>query len=301
MSPFEFLERYHNLRVVDTALGLNFTANIHMYVSGKVASVLKTEYAGVISALKKKQGLVGDLPDIFYVKGAPEFSHNEPFYKRGIARAYFGRASPDEMRDAIRIAWYATRCEPWKDPKRYTEGFFGQDCNSFVGNYLGISPNTGIRAYGRDFKLSEEELENFTGLKDTPKDVYLGMPHLPLEPVTKLHQIQQGTVIVTYRTNGSRPFKHIALVQSFTPMDGTTSPKAIVQIAEWGVGSSDIGAHQDNVPVTLKLDATCEGMGSRKLIGWKPNKDELRFFLDASPLISTFSIRGWDICNREGF
>ncbi|MBL8211580.1 MAG: hypothetical protein JNK87_12745 [Bryobacterales bacterium] len=69
MMPYEFLEKYHNLRVVDPALGLNFTANIHMYVSGKVSPIFKHEYAVVISALKKKMGISGELPDIFYITG----------------------------------------------------------------------------------------------------------------------------------------------------------------------------------------------------------------------------------------
>ncbi|MBL8211581.1 MAG: hypothetical protein JNK87_12750 [Bryobacterales bacterium] len=126
------------------------------------------------------------------------------------------------------------------------------------------------------------------------------MPYLPLEPVTKLSQIKPGTVIITYKNGAGRPFKHIALVQNYTPMDGT-SPKAMIQIAEWGVGSGDIRDHQDNASVTLKLDATCEGMGSRKLIGWRSGTDELRFFVDSTPLRNEFSVRGWDICNREGF
>ncbi len=287
MTPSQYVYLYHNLFVADRLMDLFHMANIWMYVSGG-NSVTSGESYKLLEAIGKMVKSKGMPPDIFYIKDNPKADPDEPFYKASIKRAYAGRGSPEDMRDTLRLAWLVKNCNGMS-PAKYAEGWFGQDCNAFVGNYLGISPNHPIRAYANGQSEFSTESERVTASL------------LPLPLMERIDQIQTGTVIITYEDGGARPFRHIALVESFSK---TGPEKAMIGITEWGEPSKSLSGHaKPPQEVKLKEGLQCKGLLSWKkknVIGWHEKSGKhLRFFLDSSPLAS-LKPRGWHVGNREG-
>src|SRR5262249_9775704 len=153
-----------NLQISDPRMGLNVSTSIWMYVSGGNSSV-RNEYNDVMSGVAKLLGRKGPslVPDTFFIPNHPLVSPAEPFYKQGIRRAFAGRGSPQDIVDATRIAYLVKECKPY-GPAKYAQGWFGQDCNAFVGNYQGVSPNVSIGAYAKGYGISDEDAEEEEGI-----------------------------------------------------------------------------------------------------------------------------------------
>ncbi len=290
-QPSKYVQDYHSLSVDDDRMGLHFTANIWMYVSGW-NKYTNAEYVNLMHAIAKlmKLGKNESVPDIFYIKDHPKVDPMEPFYKGSMRRSFAGRGSPADIRDTARLAYVALNCNGMA-PLTYVEGWFGQDCNAFVGNFQGISPSHGIREYAKGYADPTE-------IKGATADILETAPLLPLPPVAHLHQIKAGTVIVTHEPGGKRPFRHIALVDTFHNMG---SGKALIGVAEWGEKGKSWAVHAKPVEVVnlVEVDDHPE-MKGKHLIGWyEKNKTHFRFFLSADSL-GSFGPRGWHVGNKEG-
>lgn len=289
MTPSKYVQSYHSLEVDDSRMGLHFTANIWMYVSGW-NSYTNAEYTHLMQAIAGLMKIKTKVPDIFYIENHPMFDPTEPFYKGSARRAFAGRGSPADIRDAARLAYAALNCNGMT-PQAYTEGWFGQDCNAFAGNYQGISPSHSIRAYARGY-------DDPTDIKGASSDVYVTAPLLPLPVVTSISQIKAGTIIITYEKGGSRPFRHIAIIDTFHNMG---AGKALIGVAEWGEKGKSWAVHAKPVEVVdLVEGVTSSGMPGKKLIGWyEKSGKHLRFLLNADSL-GSFASRGWHVGDTEG-
>ena len=261
MTPFQFVDRYHLLRVADGKLGLDVTAKLSKYRAGwfqediaeadKVLGIIASKYLKLKSAYK--------LPPEFFIPDAAVADTSEPFYPAGIRRAFASRGSPDECVDALRLAVMAGRCKP-ANAQAYAEKWFGQDCNAFGGNYLGLSPMIAIFAYALGY--DGVNLQGSRSLEAT-KD------YLPLPPVQDTN-VRMGDAILTYGSKDSRGFRfrHMGIVQAFTVKSlgdkegDATVGLCDVSIAEWGQAGQ---SHHKN----SRLDRTLVVDVAK----WKPKKN----------------------------
>ena len=204
MDPFVYEWSYHNISLDDPAIGLFGTADITAYVSGWQADK-NTEYwtimglvAQALKASDKKVQGPSSVPIDFEYKG-------QVFHKAGIRRAFEGRAAPEEIRDATRLAFLAGRVRTPVSGPAYAKTWFGIDCNSFAGNYCGISPSTSIAAYAHGY--TDAALKN-----GATEDVKTSRGLVPVPPVSSPDAIKAGTLLLTFGSadkNGNR-WRHIA-------------------------------------------------------------------------------------------
>jgi hypothetical protein len=236
MTPFQFVESFHNLTVNDSRLGLNVIVRVTGYPKKGTEWAKDSEeikQAGRVLgnlAAKRAKGVRGE----FTIPNDPRVDPTEVFYDQGIVRAFAGRGSPDEMRDALRLSVLARQCSA-QTAKAYGETWFKQDCNAFVGNYLGASPMLGIPAYAKGLLPG-------SGPSETP---CAGI--LPRRPRASLTEVAPGDLILTYGSKHPRHqwrWRHIALVESISPgmpstrtgtdKHGVDVTDAKLSIAEWG-------------------------------------------------------------------
>lgn len=293
MFPSIYLSQYHGLSIKDDALGMSGLADLHRYVSG-MPSDNRTEYGRLLSKLctrHLKIGNTNNVPTWFTIPNDGRIPWYEEFSKPGLRRAYGGRGSYSEIRDAVRLACLVDRCKPG-EAKAYAEKWFGQDCNAFVGNYLGISPSSSVTSYVAGYGESGK-------IKGATSDVYITRDLLPLKPITDVSKIIPGTVIITYRpgttTRWGNHWAHIGLVDIFGP--SAAGDEAVIGIVEWGK-KGGVDAHTDSKTIKL-LHEDLSGKinrfkGQEIYAFWDHGNKDLRIFLDASPL-NHIPSRGWNI------
>jgi hypothetical protein len=314
MTPEQFVDQYHKLPVEDPGIRLSATLKISKY-EAKWAKESINEATAVLDGVARKCCNLkrgnAELPPTFTISHDSRVDPSEPFYCAGIRRAFGSRGSPDEMKDALRLAILAGRPMPG-GPIAYAQGWFGQDCNSFVANYLGVSPMIGIRAYARGFTSNEY---------GAGRDLTDCQKLLPLPVREDATQIAAGDVIVTYGSfDGRWRWRHIALLESIgltapTRRGSVTDWVANLKIVEWGSAGGS-AQHVSTAQRPLITD----------ILGWKPPAGDLatthaelgkemkgkklvgflgadpgggrafRFFLDASPLDYVWH-RGLHIAN----
>ena len=161
MTPSQYLDRYHNLAYVldDDSEG---TAHLSRYQSGASGAPWNARGAileGIAQDLNRLPGQshvsAWNLPTSFTIEDAA-------LTRKGIVRAFMGKASPDELADVIWLAHRyglianpaRTRPPPTRTVDQYVAEFLGLDCNAFVGNYYGLDPETEIPAYARGARRS---------------------------------------------------------------------------------------------------------------------------------------------------
>jgi len=311
MTPFEFADRYHWLGVSDDRLGLDITVNISKYKADWATEDVN-EASAVLDLVAKQfvglKGGVGALPAVFQIGGGgSRVDPSEWFCCAGIRRAFGSRGSPDEIRDALRLAVLVGR--PGRlSPKEYAEKWFGQDCNSFAGNYLGLSPMLPIAAYPTGRQLgntySEQDCRSF----------------LPLPPrndeSSPLWGVTQGDVLVTFGAADKRgiPWRHIGLVRDISgSLDSAT-----LSIAEWGEKGGRAAHHHgpyDNLPLIPDLlkwkpksewsilhAALKSALPNRKLLGYLSSSPDgtkaFKIFFDQAATAGLWS-RGWHTGNHR--
>jgi len=299
MSPFEYLDRYHKLQVVDQKLGLAANVNITKYISGWTHDNMG-EYMAVLSSIAVFHKLKGPslVPDRFAIDDSRMHSW-ETFYKASVRRTFEGRGSPDDITDTLRLAVWGGRCSTG-GASAYAAKWFGQDCNAFVGNYQGVSPSSAIFAYALGYGGSGT-------IPGATPDVYASRNLLPLNPDKDFKEIAEGDVLCTYGSadkNGNR-WRHIALVNDITLLGQPAgdAQDAILSIAEWGA-AGDLPAHKvENAKVTLKRGKLCDALPGKTVTAFSGHDPEgkaaLRIFFDASSLWD-YDSRGWQVGSIEG-
>lgn len=234
MEPYVFTFQYHNIAVVDPLQGISATLDIQEYISGwngNGHTDNNSEYWRILSKLApllklKTAGAVVAAPQPVYFKNSSKVRADEEWYIPSLRRAYEGRASPEEFCDAARIAVLTGQTTPG-GLHAYSKKYFGLDCNTLVGNWLGISPSTAIAAYAHGYGTSKT-------LSGATPDVYTTRDRVPLPPIRQRTDLQQGNVLATYTATADdrgRTWRHIALVQDIKLVD---DEKALISITEWG-------------------------------------------------------------------
>jgi hypothetical protein len=301
MQPYQFLDQYHELPVEDSRIGVSVRLNLTRYESGWSAKGVEEATAvldGVARKCCKLKRGNAELPATFTIEHDERVDRSEQFYCAGIRRAFGGRGSPDEVRDALRLAVLAGRPMPG-GPKKYAEEKFGQDCNAFVANYLGVSPMIGIRGYAKGYRANEYGLG---------RDLTDCQSLLPLPTREDVPSLRSGDVIVTYGSIDSKRhgwrWRHIALLEQID-LHGMVGKewKATVRIAEWGTAGG-VATHRATATKTLITDILAwkppagematlhkelsKEMKDKQLVGFVGSDPSgapaIRFFLDASPL-----------------
>lgn len=305
-SPAAFAERYHAIPISDARLGINEKVDIQNYISGWKPEH-NTEFYRLLGVLAARMKLkspaaVRALSQPFYIKDHPDrINPSEDWYMPSLSRAYAGRASPDEIADAIRLAVFCglnTVGKATISAKAYGEKWFGLDCNAFVGNWLGISPSSAIFAYGLGYGSQK------TLLGATP-DIYVTRDRLPLKPIADPANISRGSVICTFGEKDSRGlrWRHIALVQDIMRLEGD---KYLIWFAEWGT-KGDVEKHRTSPAkphtVTITLGKHCAELPGREVLafnGFDPQqKPAKRIFFDHNSL-NDLPHRGWHVGGLYG-
>jgi hypothetical protein len=315
MTPFQYLARYHSLPVIDSRLGINAIADIRNYrplkskeekeddkkkgkdgpwtmpaqwnnehgrLLGKIAQGLK---------LRPGQGI----PNVFTLDDK-KIGPSQVFYLGSIRRAYHGRASPDDMIDTVRLAVWADLATP-AQAAQYMQKWFGQDCNAFVSNYLGIAPYFSIAAYAHGYG-------NAPKISGATSDVYAARATVPLKPRTEFSEIQTGDVIATFGDAdfaGNR-WRHIALVESWTLEKWNDNDAyGIISIAEWG-NQGGLDSHRSiGKPINVRRGKLCPEL-NKMVIAFPSGlygEGAIRIFLNATPL-DKYDNRGFHIADSEG-
>src|SRR5262245_30585824 len=111
MTPFEFVFQYHNFVVTDPKMGLNFETSITGY-NNKWSDTGAGEMGSLFSALAMKYFARSHfkIPGTFHIDGDSRVDPTEEFYLGTLHRVFQSRGSPDEFRDAVRLAFLAGRC-----------------------------------------------------------------------------------------------------------------------------------------------------------------------------------------------
>jgi hypothetical protein len=298
MDPFVYEWSYHNISLDDPAIGLFGTADITAYVSGWQTDK-NTEYwtilgivAQTLKASDKKVQGPSSVPIDFEYKG-------QIFHKASIRRAFEGRAAPDEIRDATRLAFLAGRVRTPVSGPAYAKTWFGIDCNSFAGNYCGISPSTSIAAYARGY--TDAALKN-----GATEDVKTSRGLIPVPPVSSPDAIKAGTLLLTFGSadkNGNR-WRHIAVVQDCT-LGGRRGDRleAQLSIAEWGTKGGSERHTTAGKTVSLDLGYKCPDLPGKTCIAYDGSDPQgsaaKRIFFDGSRF-DNFEVRGAHVYNASG-
>jgi len=249
ISPSQYALNYHSLLINDPRQKLSASVNITRYQNGTRAPC-EAERNSLLSAVAKILG-VKRLQTSFRFPQNDAIDSTKTFYKAGINRAFRGKGSPDEIADAIRLAW---RCERIGKGKafstidQYANQFLGLDCNGLVGNYHGVSPavSIGVWALGEPGKLLSwsEDKQLAKGWKAAE---IATAPYVPLEPRRSLSEIGDGDVLITVTADNH--YKHIALVEQITVLGADRVTWTIVEWGEAGSANKHIKA-----PTTVKLE-----------------------------------------------
>jgi len=300
-TPAAYVARYHTITINDTRLGLAATIDIQNYISGWKPEN-QTEFYRLLSGLAVKLKLkspaaVRAQSQPFFIKGHPDrINPGEEWYDASLSRAYAGRASPDEISDAVRLAEF---CNLTKGlgAKAYAEKWFGLDCNAFIGNWLGISPSSAIFAYALGYGKSDK-------LSGASPDVYVTRARLPVAPLTDPAQIGCGTILCTFGekdTRGNR-WRHIALVEDIALVQGA---KYKIWLAEWGQ-RGNIEKHRTAPASPQQVDITlgkfCAELPGKNVLAYDSTvegKPAKRIFFNHHTM-DDLDHRGWHVGGMYG-
>jgi hypothetical protein len=299
MSPSEYIAEYHQFRVLTADLIASSTISRYQ---AQADPLQRPEFQAVASRLITQFKTGGtsaySMPRFFYLKGHPTISEDEVFYREGLKRAYDCRGTPEEIRDAVRLAVAAGRCDAAGAPAYITK-WFGLDCNTLVDNWMGLSSGTAIFAYVNGYgpgKLTTKE-RGGTEADETTRGA------LPFPPAPTLQSVGEGSVLVTYSPGAEHEWKHIALVQSFSVISEDDpneakkgvpiTAKASITIVEWG----GAGGEAEHVKSVASCDLVRgQWVRGKSQIFWAINSaDGYRLILNMPPAIAAGERRKYGV------
>jgi hypothetical protein len=317
MTPFEYVHQYHNFAVADPRLGLSFQTSITGYRADWYPDGA-TEMARLIQTLAVKYFPRASfkIPATFHIENDPRIDPSEEFFLGTLYRVFQSRGSPDEFRDAIRLAYLAGFCGKSGTPSAamYCRTWFTNDCVSFAGNYQGVSSSTPVYAYAVGLTAAELAVNNIS------PDIRLSADVVHLPPRKRISDIAQGDLVLTFGRPDSRSirWRHISVVESFAPL---TDDTGLLSMAEWG---GDVAAkHTSRASKVTLHDGSKIGRNAQDVYQalkqvqlrfklFNPKVDRvlafdgeaprdgtpaLRIFFDASSLQNIPS-RGWQVAGK---
>jgi hypothetical protein len=322
-TPNQFVDTYHLLPVQDARMDLDVTLKIQKYEAGWLGQDLATSVLDAVArkCCKLKNGNQ-DLKPIFHIEHDARVDPSEVFYAASIRRAFGSRGSPDEIRDALRLAVLGDVVKRGNAMAKGQE-WFGQDCNSFVANYLGVSPMIGVKGYAKG------NVTSFSKGRDRSLEDCVRLFPLPVREHPRY--VADEDVIVTYGPwvdLDRGHWRHIALVQSITVaenpirMEGKAGIyNAWISLTEYGgkirakdkVRQTGIEVINDiahwvprkdpNNKLKELVGALAKELPGKTLVGFQGDFDgapAIRFFLDPSRITDQgIRSRGWHIAGQE--
>jgi hypothetical protein len=282
ISPTEYARRYHRMKVhIDFAPQYSGTVNITKYQNGPredcnaEMDALKTDLAKI---LKRK------IDSTFYFPPGDVIPSAEPFFAKSIYRAYTGKGSPDEIKDVLRLACRTNR------PKKtgcatldaYAKKYIGLDCNGFVGNYHGLSPELHVTIWAYGWTGKADKIKELKAAERLSVEQYF-----PLKNRTDVKEVRNGDVLASLNSEGK--IHHVALVDDVAPGEGN---KIRWRVVEWGEKGEE--------PRHIKEVKDYELIKGTKRFGVEygvhPKGGEFRYLL-AGP--GSPQSAGWGRCGHE--
>jgi hypothetical protein len=177
----------------------------------------------------------------------------------------------------------------------HAEEFFAIDCNAFVGNYLGVSPNFAIFSYVDGYGKAEK-------ISGAGADIYAARSAVPLAQHTDPANVQCGDVLVNFNGKSKLKWVHIGLIQSWTytpPKNGAKRGTAAISIGEWG-GDNSTSPHKVPESEVEVLTGNFIPGYAKQFVGYKAANGDFKVVLDSFKLRNAYLPRGWDIAHNEG-
>ena len=251
-GPADYVKRYHQLFVNDPGQDIFQSVDVRNYCSGWSPN-RQNEYELLVQRLVPKIG-GSTVPSSFYILKDSRIDRGEIFYRHSLRRAYLGKGSPDEIIDTLRLANLCGLIKPGRAGAstltEYVGTYIGIDCNAFVGNYYGLSPEVKPRAWAQGMNVpADESAKTKAGIT---RAIELTLALFPLQARKGSGDITPGDVVITVRNDAPvHSHEHIALVDSVT----VSSNYAMIGLAEWGAAGG-LGTHTGATStVTLVEDA----------------------------------------------
>ncbi|MGL4554458.1 MAG: hypothetical protein ACRC33_25120 [Gemmataceae bacterium] len=312
-SPSDYMREYHDLHVIAAGpTGLPMVDTVHVTRYQHSAS---TEKARLLAGLKKALGLkvtpvvaLGTNYDWFSFPPGDPIGTLEPFYWQSIRRAFGFKGSPSEMRDVLRLACRVGRVGTGKDVAgqhpgamtmaAYAKEHFSLDCNAFVGNYWGLSPEVhqsswAVISAGEERKIHKQVAAD-DGWNGWDKAATLTLDYIPLAPRRAASEVRTGDVIVVYKDNSY--WSHIAVVDHATWVDKDQVNWRVVEYGE-GTAETSFDTNKDNHIKPFRTVKLVQGPNKKLGVGYA---DGAKFkYVFAGP-DSPFEPATFGRCGQEG-
>lgn len=294
-SPSDYMREYHNLLVMAHGpTGIPMTGTVHITRYQVRAGV---ERERLLTALKKVLGLKStpelvNAYDWFAFPPGDPIRTGEPFYWQSIRRAYGFKASPAEMRDVLKLACRLGRVGFGKDVAgqpaaapnmaAYAKEFFSLDCNGFVGNYWGLSPEVHQSSWAIISAKEEARVHKKLAAggywNGWGRAAEMTLDYIPLTPRRAASEVRTGDVIIVHKDNVG--WSHIAVVDHATWMDKNQVNWRVVEYGE-GTAESSFNTAADNHIKPFRVVKLDQGPDKKLGIGYR---DGIKFkYVFAAP------------------
>ncbi len=250
-TPSEYMREYHNLTVFAkdaTGKAVAGTAHVTKYQvssSGERDSLIHA----IETVLGKKAPKPLNTAYDSFIFPFGDVLNPKSFYWQSIRRAFGFKGSPEEMRDVLRLAVRLGRIGTGKDVAGrpaaaltmadYAKKFFSLDCNGFVGNYYGLSPEIkpagwAVISAGEEAKIHKQVAAD-DGWNGWVKAAVRTLDYIPLKPRKAASEVRSGDVICVYRAADTK-WTHIAVIEHATWLD---KDEVNYRVVEWGSGTDE--------------------------------------------------------------
>lgn len=274
-SPSDYVREYHAMPVAaigPTGTIISETVRVTGYQIIADAERQKLRWA-LQKVLKLK--VLPTTGSFRFPEGDVMGSHEE-FYWQSLRRAFHFKASPAEMRDALRLAYRCGRIGTGKDVagqpaaaltlSQYARQNFGQDCNALVGNYFNLSPELHISCFAYSSQKQEDKIVELTakkpGWNGWGRAEVLSLPYVPLARRDSAGEARDGDVLVDVQ-DGTK-WAHVALVQDVAVVDKDTVSWRVV---EWGESTAESSIDTSNDRHVKQIKTVKLTKGPKKDLG----------------------------------
>lgn len=250
-SPSDYMRQYHNIQVnAYSPKGTPMLETVHI-TRYQTRGYLERDR--LIACIKKLLGIRGT-PSLHsnyewfaFAPGDP-IKTTEPFYFQSIRRAFGFKGSPREIHDVLKLACRMGRIGTGKDilgmpcaansMAMYARENFGLDCNGFVGNYFGLSPEVDQSNWADITAATEKKVIRNTGdghyWNGWGVAAVKTLDYIPLTPRKSASEVRTGDVIVVLKDNSY--WSHIAVVDHVTHVE---AEQVNWRVVEYGSGTSE--------------------------------------------------------------
>lgn len=298
LSPSDYMREYHRLVVAaHDPTGMPRGETVHVTRYQTRAPVERDRLVHAVKKVLKLKSTpnLHTTTDWFAFAPGDPIRTGEPFYWQSVRRAFGFKGSPAEMRAVLQLACRLGRVGTGKDVAGqpaavptmagYAREFFGLDCNGFVGNYWGLSPevdqaNWASISAGTEAKV-HRKVDALGYWNGWGRAALLTLDYIPLAPRRDAKEARTGDVIVVLK-DGSY-WSHIAVVDHVTWADGSEVNWRVVEYGE-GTAEGSFDTARDNHIKSFKSVKLVQGPDKKLGVGYADgNKFKYLFAAPDSP------------------